>query len=160
MQGIYFLFNLPDVNVLDLSKIETLEFEQFVDPFPGINIHSVFWGLGVQPASLFPSLKHLSTIIQRRVEQTDRHEGTRDLITSLPRLESLSLSDRSYFSSDILLNVLSIQGPTLRELHFHDVFHTHDDRIDNPYPLGDAARMMTIARLQENRVFGPQLQEI
>jgi hypothetical protein len=160
-QGIDFLFNLLDGNILELSKIETLEFEQFVDPFPGINIHNVFWGLEVQPASLFPSLKHLSIIIQRLLEQTDRYEGIRDFITSLPRLESLSISDWSHIPSDILRNILSVQGSTLSKLHFHDVLHIRDHGIiDNPYPLGDAARMMTIARLQEIRVFCPQLQEI
>ena len=33
-----------DGNIIDLSKIESLEFKQFVDPFPGINIRIV--GLG------------------------------------------------------------------------------------------------------------------
>jgi hypothetical protein len=159
-QGIDFLFNLLDGIILDLSKIETLEFEQFVDPFPGINIHNVFWGLEVKPASLFPSLKHLSIIIQRLLEQTGRYEGIQDFITSLPRLESLSLSDWSHIPIHILLNILSIQGSTLRTLHFHDVLHTHDDGIDNPYPLGDAARMMTIDLLQDIRFFCPQLEEI
>jgi hypothetical protein len=107
-QGIDFLFSLLDGNILDLSKLETLDFEHFIDP---TKVQNLLWGVDGQPASLFPRIKHLSIVLYRDIlrdfDQNERSKDVTDFISSLPHLESLSLkleATLGRFMAEYLLN--------------------------------------------------------